>query len=31
MTFPKWRQSLARSLHVQRSKPESKFFQVANA
>lgn len=31
MTFPRWRQSLARSLHVQRSKPESKFFQVANA
>ncbi|MFT6267601.1 MAG: PPOX class probable FMN-dependent enzyme [Alphaproteobacteria bacterium] len=31
MTFPRWRQSLARSLHVQRSRPESKFFQVANA
>jgi pyridoxamine 5'-phosphate oxidase len=31
MTFPRWRQSLARSLHVQRSKAESKFFQVANA
>jgi PPOX class probable FMN-dependent enzyme len=31
MKFPRWRQSLVRSLHVQRSKPESKFFQVANA
>lgn len=30
MIFPRWRQSLARSLHVQRSKPEAKFFQVAN-
>lgn len=31
MIFPRWRQSLARSLHVQRSKPEAKFFQAANA
>lgn len=31
MIFPRWRQSLVRSLHVQRSKPETKFFQVANA
>lgn len=31
MLFPRWRQSLVRSLHAQRSKPESKFFQVANA
>ena len=31
MIFPSWRQSLARSLHVSRSKPEAKFFQAANA
>lgn len=30
MVFPRWRQSLARSLHVHRSKPESKFFQAAS-
>jgi len=30
MVFPRWRQSIARSLHAQRSKPESKFFQVAS-
>ena len=30
MKFPAWRQSLVRSLHVQRSRPESKFFQVAS-
>lgn len=30
MDFPRWRQSLARSLHVNRSKPEAKFFQAAS-
>ncbi|MDT0594324.1 pyridoxamine 5'-phosphate oxidase family protein [Glaciecola petra] len=30
MSFPPWRQSLARSLHKHRSKPESKYFQVAS-
>ena len=30
MIFPKWRQSLEISLHVHRSKPESKFFQAAS-
>lgn len=30
MLLPRWRQSLARSLHTERSKPESKFFQVAS-
>jgi PPOX class probable FMN-dependent enzyme len=30
ITYPSWRQTLARSLHLQRSKLESKFFQVAN-
>lgn len=29
-SFPTWRQSLARSLHVNRSKPYAKFFHVAN-
>lgn len=29
MSFPRWRQSLARSLHKHRSKHESKYFQVA--
>ena len=27
--FPEWRQRLARSLHVSRSKPESKYVQIA--
>lgn len=27
--FPEWRQRLARSLHVSRSKPESKYIQIA--
>ena len=31
MTFPRWRQSLARSLHLSRSQAHAKFFQVANA
>lgn len=30
MNYPRWRQSLARSLHLQRGKPEAKFFQLAN-
>lgn len=29
MNFPPWRQSLARSLHKHRSKPEAKYFQLA--
>lgn len=31
MAFPRWRQFLAQSLHSQHRKPESRFFQVANA
>lgn len=30
MVYPRWRQSLARSLHVHRSKVEATFFQVAS-
>lgn len=30
MNFPRWRQSLVRSLHLHRSKPEAKYFQIAS-
>lgn len=30
MNFPVWRQQLVRSLHVHRSKPDAKYFQVAS-
>jgi len=30
MNFPSWRQQLVRSLHLHRSKPEAKYFQVAS-
>ncbi len=30
MNFPRWRQSLVRSLHLQRSKPEARYFQIAS-
>jgi PPOX class probable FMN-dependent enzyme len=29
MIYPVWRQQLSRSLHLSRSKPEAKYFQVA--
>ncbi|WP_395343445.1 hypothetical protein PN836_003415 [Ningiella sp. W23] len=30
MHYPSWRQQLVRSLHLHRSKPEAKYFQVAS-
>jgi PPOX class probable FMN-dependent enzyme len=30
MIYPAWRQQLSRSLHLSRSKPEAKYFQVAS-
>ncbi|MFC4699282.1 hypothetical protein ACFO4O_03805 [Glaciecola siphonariae] len=30
MIYPEWRQQLSRSLHLSRSKPEAKYFQVAS-